>query len=107
VGYLAAIVIAVVAVLILAAVVFVQHELRGPATRQVPVLARAAAMRRARAQRVAPGASCVCGGTIGKTGRISPRFGELLGCTGCKRSWTTDGRRIIRRRRRPAAPPVS
>ena len=97
---LAAIVIVVVALLILAAVFYVQHELRGPATRPVPVLARAA-MRRARGARrirVAPGDDCVCGGTIGRTGRVSRRFGELLGCTGCKRSWTADGRRIIRRR---------
>lgn len=97
---LAAIVIAVVALLILAAVFYVQHELRGPATRPVPVLARAA-MRRARGARrirVAPGDDCVCGGTIGRTGRVSRRFGELLGCTACKRSWTADGRRIIRRR---------
>lgn len=95
-GYLTAGVIVVVAGLILVAVVYVQHELRGPATRLSPVLARAA-MRRAR--RAAAGDDCVCGGTIGKTGRISPRFGELLGCTGCRRSWTADGRRIIRRRR--------
>ena len=97
---LAAIVIVVVALLILAAVFYVQHELRGPATRPVPVLAQAA-MRRARGARrirVAPGDDCVCGGTIGRTGRVSRRFGELLGCTGCKRSWTADGRRIIRRR---------
>jgi len=101
-GTLAAVVIGVVAGLILAAVLYVRHELRGPATRPVPVLARAA-MRRAsgtRRVRVAPGDDCVCGGTIGRTGRISGRFGELLGCTGCRRSWTEDGRRIIRRRPR-------
>jgi hypothetical protein len=101
-GYLAAIVIAVVVVLVLVAVLYVQHELRGPAERPSPVLARAVRRR----VRVAPGTDCVCGGTIGKTGRISARFGELLGCTGCKRSWTLDGRRIIRRRNspRPAGP---
>jgi hypothetical protein len=99
---LAAVVIVVVAGIILAAVFYVQHELRGPATRPVPVFARTA-MRRARGARrvrVAPGDDCLCGGTIGRTGRISGRFGELLGCTGCRRSWTADGRRIIRRRPR-------
>jgi hypothetical protein len=95
-----AVVIVVVACLILGAVLYVQHELRGPETRPVPVFARAA-MRRAREARQAraiPGDDCVCGGTIGRTGRISTRFGELLGCTGCRRSWTEDGRRIVRRR---------
>jgi len=101
-GTLAAVVIIVVAVLILAGGLYVRHELRGPATRPVPVFARAA-MQRARGTRrvrVAPGADCVCGGTIGITGRISARFGELLGCTGCRRSWTEDGRQIIGRRPR-------
>jgi hypothetical protein len=98
VGYLAAGVIVVVAGLSLAAVAYVHHELRGPDTRLAPVFARSARRRR---RRVAPGDTCLCGGTIGRTGRISARFGELLGCTGCRRSWTTDGRRIIRRRRSP------
>ena len=99
-GTFVAVVIVVVAALILGAVLYVQHELRGPETRPVPVFARAA-MRRARGARrtrVAPGDGCACGGTIGRTGRISSRFGELLGCTGCRRSWTEDGRRIVRRR---------
>ena len=101
-GTLAVAVIVVVAGLILAAVLYIQHELRGPATRPVPVIARAAMRRARRVQRVRvePGDDCVCGGTIGRTGRISGRFGELLGCTGCRRSWTMDGRRIIRRRPR-------
>ena len=95
-GYLAAVIIAVVAGLILVAVVYVQHQLRG-VPRPVPVFARSV---RRRARRVSPGHECVCGGTIGRTGTISARFGELLGCTGCRRSWTADGRRIIRRRPR-------
>lgn len=101
-GTLVVVVIVVVAGLILAALLYVQHELRGPATRPVPVYARAAMRRarQARRARVAPGDDCVCGGTIGSTGKISARFGELLGCTGCRRSWTEDGRRIIRRRPR-------
>jgi len=99
---LAAVVIVVVAGIILAAAFYVQHELRSPATRPVPVFARAAMRRARRVQRVRvePGDDCVCGGTIGRTGRIYGRFGELLGCTGCRRSWTADGRRIIRRRPR-------
>jgi len=103
-GTLAAVVIVVVTGIIVAAALYVRHELRGPATRPVPVLARAARerARATRRARVAPGDDCVCGGTIGRTGRISRRFGELLGCTGCRRSWTADGRRIIRRRRRGA-----
>jgi hypothetical protein len=100
VGYLATVVIVAVAGLIIVAVFYVQHELR-PATRLSPVFARGAMRRPRRARRVAPGDDCVCGGTVGKTGRVSARFGELLGCTGCRRSWTADGRRIIRRRRPP------
>jgi hypothetical protein len=96
-GYFAGTVIAVVGGLIILAVAYVQHELR-PDSRPLPVFAR----KKRRVRRVAPGDSCVCGGTIGKTGRTSARFGELLGCTGCKRSWTMDGRRIIRRR--PGSP---
>lgn len=101
---LTVVVIVGVAGIILAAVLYVQHELRGPATRPVPVFARAAirSARAGRRARVAPGDDCVCGGTIGRTGRISSRFGELLGCTACRRSWTADGRRIVRRRHRGA-----
>ena len=105
-GYLAGTIIAVVSGLILMAVIYVQHELHGPASRSAPVYAGTAArrVRRARrarrARRVAPGDSCVCGGTVGRTGKTSVRFGDLLGCTGCTRSWTMDGRQIIRRRPR-------
>ena len=102
-GYLAGTIIAVVSGLILVAVIYVRHELHGPASRPAPVYAASAArrVRRARrARRVAPGDSCVCGGTVGRTGKTSVRFGDLLGCTGCTRSWTMDGRRIIRRRPR-------
>jgi hypothetical protein len=101
VGYLAAIVIVVVGSLTVLAYLYVRHELR-PAPRMSPAFARAAA---GRSRRVAPGDGCVCGGTVGRTGRISRRFGELLGCTGCKRSWTADGRRLIRRSRHPRQNP--
>jgi hypothetical protein len=101
VGNLAGTIIAVVAGLILMAVVYVQHELHGPASRSAPVYAVSAARRVRRARRggrAAPGDSCVCGGTVGRTGNASARFGNLLGCTGCTKSWTMDGRRIIRHR---------
>jgi hypothetical protein len=92
-GYLAGIVILVAGAAVVLGVTYVRHETR-PMARQSPVLARKVMRRR---QRVAAGDLCTCGGTIGKTGRISRRFGELLGCTGCNRSWTMDGRKIIRR----------
>ena len=107
-GYLAAGVIVAVAILILTAVVYVQHELR---KMRAPAFIPSAFVRKVpRTRRVAPGDDCVCGGTFGLTGRISARFGELLGCTGCRRTWTADGRRIIRRRRgspRPEQPPAA
>jgi hypothetical protein len=90
-GYIITSVIGIVAVAVGVAVLYVRHENR-PTHR--PSLTRRAA---ARSRRVAAGDLCVCGGTIGKTGQISSRLGEILGCTGCARSWTIDGRRIIRR----------
>jgi hypothetical protein len=53
-------------------------------------------------QRVEPGDPCVCGGTVGKAGKTSARFGDLLDCTDCSRAWTMDGRKILRRR--PSGP---
>jgi hypothetical protein len=106
-GYLATGVIVAVVILILIAVVYVQHELR---QMRAPAFIPSAFVQKVRrTRRVAPGEDCVCGGTIGRTGRISARFGELLGCTGCRRTWTADGRRIIRRRRspRPEQPPAA
>jgi hypothetical protein len=68
-----------------------------------------AARRTVRQARMASGELCVCGGTLRPTGQVSDRFGALLGCTGCRRWWTEDGRKTIVRRRqprrsRPAAP---
>jgi len=94
-GYLVTIIIAVVAVSVLLAAMFVSYELHHEA---IPPRV----FRRRAARRVMPGDGCVCGGTIGRTGRASKRFGELLGCTACRRLWTMDGRRIIIQRRRPA-----
>jgi hypothetical protein len=95
VGYLVAIVIVVVVGSVLVAAKFVSHELHPE-----PMPSRVFGRRAAR--RATPGDDCVCGGTIGRTGRVSKRFGELLGCTACRRLWTMDGRRVIIRRRRPA-----
>jgi hypothetical protein len=99
-GILVAVVIVLVAGISAVAYAFVRHE-----TRFVLRPAAAGGRRVRRAPRAAAGDTCVCGGTLGKTGKTSPRWGELLGCTGCDRSWTMDGRRILRRRvRRPVAP---
>ena len=100
-GYLATAVIVAVAVMIGIAVLYLRHE-----SRPDPAIMRRAARR---ARKVHAGELCVCGGTVGRTGRTSPKFGELLGCTGCDRTWTMDGRRVVRRiirrpsGRRPAA----
>jgi hypothetical protein len=51
---------------------------------------------------VASGDLCLCGGTLGDMGQSSPKFGALLNCSGCARSWTADGRRVVRRRPRVA-----
>jgi hypothetical protein len=90
-GYLVTVVIVVVVGSILVAVRFVSHELR-PAPRRSPLLRRAGTLP------VTAGDNCVCGGTIGRSGRTSKRFGALLGCTSCTRSWTMDGRRLRRRK---------
>lgn len=97
-GLLVTIVIVVVAGSVLAAVTFVRHELR-PAPR------RGRRVSRRTTRRVTAGDGCSCGGTIGVSGKISKKFGELLGCTACQRLWTLDGRRL--RRRRPAYVQVS
>jgi hypothetical protein len=92
VGYLVTIVIVVVVGSVLVAAKFVSHELH-PTPLPSRVLGRRAP------RRVAPGDDCACGGTIGRSAKTSRRFGELLGCTACRRLWTMDGRRIIIRRR--------
>ena len=97
-GYLVTIIIVVVVGTVLVAAKFVSHELHPE-----PMPSRV--FRRRTARRVTPGDDCVCGGTIGRTGKVARRFGELLGCTACPRRWTMDGRRIIIRRRRPAGAP--
>ena len=61
-----------------------------------------AARRTVREALMANGDLCVCGGTLAATGEISESYGNLLGCTDCRRSWAEDGRHVVRgRRRRP------
>jgi hypothetical protein len=92
-GLVLVIVIVVVLGSVAAAAGYLRHELR-----PIPFPSR---LYGGKAVRVAPGDECVCGGMIGKSGKTSKRFGDLLGCTACSRSWTMDGRRI--RHRRPGA----
>lgn len=88
-GYVVAIIVVVVIGSVALAAWYLGRELR-----PVPLPSR---LYRGRAVRVAAGDECICGGTIGKSGKTSKRFGELLGCTACARSWTMDGRRVRRR----------
>jgi len=82
----------------------VQHE-NAPGTR--PSLREARRVVR-RSRILASGGQCVCGGTLVDAGESSPKFGALMSCPDCGRSWTTDGRSIVRRRRpalrKPSAP---
>jgi hypothetical protein len=89
-GYVFAIIIVVVVGSVALAAGYLRHELR-----PIPLPSR---LYRGKPVRVGAGDECVCGGTIGKSGKTSKRFGDLLGCTACTRSWTLDGRRIRRRR---------
>ncbi len=55
---------------------------------------------------VVSGDQCVCGGILGLSGRVSDKFGPLIGCTGCTRFWTASGHRIRTRPvRRPSPRP--
>jgi hypothetical protein len=76
----------------------VRHE-SSPGSRPSLIAAR----RVVRQSRMASSDLCVCGGTLQATGETSAGLGGLLGCTGCRRSWTEDGRHVVRRRqtRRP------
>jgi len=51
------------------------------------------------------GDQCVCGGILGLSGRVSDKFGPLIGCTGCTRFWTASGHRIRTRPVRRPSPP--
>lgn len=96
--YIVGSVFAVVVVMAFAAVALVRHESR-PVSR--PSLAAATRKLRRSSRLVVAAASgeCPCGGVLGPTGRMSRRFGALQACSGCGRTYTADGRRIIVRRR--------
>ncbi len=90
VGYALTAVIVLAIALTAAGAMHVRAQLRS-----VPRPSRVVARRVVRRlPRVTPGDLCPCGGTVGRT---SMEAGEFLGCTGCNRSWTVDGRRIARR----------
>jgi hypothetical protein len=72
-------------------------------SRLVPRPFGVAARRIRRQNLVAEGDKCACGGVVGPSGRQSAKFGPLLGCTGCSRSWTMAGQRLLRRTA-PATP---
>jgi hypothetical protein len=102
-GYLVTTVIVVVVGAAAAGFMYVRHE----ETRSVLSPSRVVARRVVpRPRRVAPGDRCLCGGTIGRTGKTSDQWGDLLGCTGCNRSWTMEGRKILRRYPRQARGPT-
>ena len=89
-GYALAAVVILAIAFTAAGVMHVRAELRS-----VPRPSRVVVRRVVRRlPRVTPGDLCLCGGTVGRT---SSEAGGFLGCTGCSRSWTTDGRRIARR----------
>jgi hypothetical protein len=74
---------------------WVVHEENRPGDRPVPII-----MRRGRrvVRKTLVGDACSCGGRLEESGIVSPRFGELLRCTSCRRRWTVDGRRVMARR---------
>jgi hypothetical protein len=55
---------------------------------------------------VVAGDQCACGGILGPSGRVSEKYGPLLGCTGCSRAWTQAGQRVLRRRVAESQPPL-
>lgn len=94
-AYLAAALILIVDGAIAAGIVIVRHE-NSPGRR--PSF-RAARRIVNPTRRAFSGDLCLCGGTIGRSGKTSDQFGELLGCTSCDEAWTMDGRRVMQRGR--------
>lgn len=89
-GYALTAVILVAVAFTVAGAMHVHHETRPvsrPSRVVVPRVVRGVPI-------VASGDQCLCGGTVG---RVSDQSGEFLGCTSCNRSWTMDGRKIVRR----------
>jgi hypothetical protein len=104
-GYVIAAVLVVVGIFAAIVALYVRYESRPTARPTMPGVRKAVP----RPRRVAAGDRCLCGGNIGQSGKTSVRFGDLLGCTRCSRSWHMDGRRLIRRRiaaGRPAGGPA-
>ncbi len=89
-GYALAVVIVLALAFTVAGAMHVRAELR-PEPRPSRVAVRRVVRR---VPRVTAGDLCICGGTIGRT---STQSGDYLGCTGCDRAWTMDGRKIGRR----------
>jgi hypothetical protein len=86
-------IIVVVGGAIVLGALLVRHE-NSPGTRPSLIAAR----RVVREARMASGDLCVCGGTLQAAGEASAALGGLRGCSDCRRSWTEDGRRVVRRR---------
>lgn len=89
-GYVLTAVIVLAVACAVAGAMHVRHETR-PAYRPSRAVVRRVVRR---IPTVNAGDRCLCGGTIGRT---SDQSGDLLGCTGCDRAWTVDGRKIARR----------
>jgi hypothetical protein len=93
VTYVVGVLVLIVGGAVVLGLVVVHHE-NAPGARPSLAAARRVVWR---VEVVAPGDQCRCGGTLGSKGETSERFGALLGCSRCSRSWTMDGRRIRRR----------
>lgn len=96
--YAIPIVFVVIALITLGMISFVRHESKLVARPSLAAATRT--LRRSNRLVVASAAGeCECGGILGPTGQTSRRYGELLGCSDCGKTFTSDGRRIILRRR--------
>jgi hypothetical protein len=94
VDYVVGVLVLVVVAAIGLGLVVIHHE-NAPGMRPSMAAARRVVWK---TQLVSPGDPCRCGGTLNSSNVISERFGALIGCTDCSRSWTTDGRRVRVRR---------
>ena len=96
-GYVVSVVFVLIA---LASIGLFHHARRETRFESRPSMAGARrAMSRSRLVASVSEGECSCGGMLGPTGTVSARYGQLHGCTSCGRTWTDDGRRVIRRRR--------
>jgi hypothetical protein len=96
--YAIPIVFIAIALITLGMISFVRHESKLVARPSLTAATRT--LRRSNRLVVASAAGeCECGGILGPTGQTSRRYGELLACSDCGKTFTADGRRIILRRR--------